>query len=298
MEEKVSLDLEKVQEVVRWALDEDMGSGDVTTKATVPEGVIAEAVILAKEPGVVAGIPVARMAFQAISDDVQFEPRPQDGQRVGEGDMVVQMRGPARAILTAERVALNFLQRLSGIATKTARYVEAVAGTGAKILDTRKTTPGLRFLEKYAVTVGGGHNHRMGLYDMVLIKDNHIRAGGGIPQAVQRVRAQGIGLSVEVEASDLEQVTQAIGIGVDRIMLDNMSPAQLKEAVALVRGQKGSGKRPELEASGKIHLGNVHQVAVTGVDFISVGALTHSAPALDMSLAITKLVSRGGHGRA
>lgn len=291
----MSLDVDKVREIVRGALEEDRGPGDVTTEATVAEETVAEAIIEAKEPGVVAGISVAALAFQMVSDKVELEPHMPDGQRIGEGDIVTQVLGPARAILTAERVALNFLQRLSGIATLTARFVEAVRGTGAKILDTRKTTPGLRLMEKYAVTVGGGYNHRMGLHDMVLIKDNHIRAGGGLLQALRRLGAQGLNLPVEVEASNLEQVTQALEVGVDRIMLDNMSPAQIKKAVALVRGHRGPGKRPELEASGKIHLGNVRQIAQTGVDFISVGALTHSAPALDMSLLVIKLSSRVGY---
>lgn len=293
----MSLDLEKVRETVTKALDEDMGSGDVTTEATVPPGVNAEALIKAKEPGVMAGIPVAALAFQLVSDSVRLQPHLQDGQKVCEGDIVAQVLGPARAILTAERVALNFLQRLSGIATQTARFVEAVRGTGAKILDTRKTTPGLRFMEKYAVAMGGGHNHRMGLYDMVLIKDNHIKVGGGILQALRRLRAQGLELPVEVEVCNLEQVTQALEVGVDRIMLDNMSPALMKKAVSLVRRHRGPGKKPELEASGKIHLGNVRDVAQTGVDLISVGALTHSAHALDMSLLVIKLSSRGGHER-
>ena len=294
----MSLNPEMVQDEVRRALDEDVGSGDVTTQATVPDGIVAKAVILAKEAGIVAGIPVARAVFGEISQEVQFDSLRQDGQAIGEGDVIVQIYGPAMAILTAERTALNFLQRLSGIATQASRFVQAVAGTGAKILDTRKTTPGLRFMEKYAVTVGGGYNHRMGLYDMVLIKDNHIAASGGIIQAVQRVRAQNLGFPVEVEVGDLDQVGQAIEAGADRIMLDNMNLDLIREAVALVHGQKGLGRRPELEASGKIHLGNVRQVAMTGVDFISVGALTHSAAAVDMSLVINKLTSRGGHGSA
>ncbi len=294
----MSLNPEMVQDEVRRALDEDVGSGDVTTQATVPDGIVAKAVILAKEAGIVAGIAVARAVFGEISQEVQFDSLRQDGQAIGEGDVIVQIYGPAMAILTAERTALNFLQRLSGIATQTSRFVQVVAGTGAKILDTRKTTPGLRFMEKYAVTVGGGYNHRMGLYDMVLIKDNHIAASGGIIQAVQRVRAQNLGFPVEVEVGDLDQVSQAIEAGADRIMLDNMDLDLMREAVALVHGQKWLGRRPELEASGKIHLGNVRQVAMTGVDFISVGALTHSAAAVDMSLVINKLISRGGHGPA
>jgi nicotinate-nucleotide pyrophosphorylase (carboxylating) len=298
MEETVSLNPEMVQDEVRRALDEDVGSGDVTTQATVPDGIVARAVILAKEAGIVAGIPVARAVFGELSQEVQFDSLRQDGQAIGEGDVIVQIYGPAMAILTAERTALNFLQRLSGIATQTSRFVQAVAGTGAKILDTRKTTPGLRFMEKYAVTVGGGYNHRMGLYDMVLIKDNHIVASGGLIQAVQRVRAQNLGFPVEVEVGDLDQMSQAIEAGADRIMLDNMNLDLMREAVALVHGQEGLGRRPELEASGKIHLGNVRQVAMTGVDFISVGALTHSAAAVDMSLVINKLTSRGGHDPA
>ncbi len=294
----MSLNPEMVQDEVRRALDEDVGSGDVTTQATVPDGIVARAVILAKEAGIVAGIPVARAVFGELSQEVQFDSLRQDGQAIGEGDVIVQIYGPAMAILTAERTALNFLQRLSGIATQTSRFVQAVAGTGAKILDTRKTTPGLRFMEKYAVTVGGGYNHRMGLYDMVLIKDNHIVASGGLIQAVQRVRAQNLGFPVEVEVGDLDQMSQAIEAGADRIMLDNMNLDLMREAVALVHGQEGLGRRPELEASGKIHLGNVRQVAMTGVDFISVGALTHSAAAVDMSLVINKLTSRGGHDPA
>ncbi len=294
----MSLNPEMVQDEVRRALDEDVGSGDVTSQATVPDGIVAKAVILAKEAGIVAGISVAKAVFREISQEVQFDSLRQDGQAIGEGDVIVQMYGPAMAILTAERTALNFLQRLSGIATQTSRFVQAVAGTGVKILDTRKTTPGLRFMEKYAVTVGGGYNHRMGLYDMVLIKDNHIAASGGIIQAVQRVRTQNLGFPVEVEVGDLDQMSQAIEADADRIMLDNMNLDLMRKAVTLVHGQKGLGRRPELEASGKIHLGNVRQVAMTGVDFISVGALTHSAAAVDMSLVINKLISRGGHDPA
>jgi nicotinate-nucleotide pyrophosphorylase (carboxylating) len=290
----MSLDMEKVRETVRRTLEEDIGPGDVTTRATIPETIRAKAIITAREAGIMAGIPVAMTAFQMVSGSLQLKAQRQDGQRVGEDDVVLQISGPAGVILATERVALNFLQRLSGIATQTARFVEAVAGTEARILDTRKTTPGIRFLEKYAVTMGGGLNHRMGLYDMVLIKDNHIKAGGGIPQVMKRLRALGIELVVEIETVTLEQVAQALEAGVDRIMLDNMSPVEMRKAVALAR-RKRPGNRPELEASGNIHLGNVRQVASTGVDFISVGALTHSAPALDMSLTICQLMHGGGH---
>ncbi len=290
----MSLDLEKVLQTVRRALEEDIGPGDVTSRATIPEEIRAEAIIVANESGILAGIPLAMAAFQLVSGDLQLSPQRRDGQKVMMGDGILQICGPVRFILMAERVALNFLQRLSGIATQTARFVEAVKGTRVRILDTRKTTPGLRFLEKYAVTMGGGLNHRMGLYDMVLIKDNHIRAGGGITDVVKRLRKEKVKLPVEVEVSNLEQVAQALEVGVNRIMLDNMSPTLMKKAVALVHRRR-PGKRPHVEASGKIHLGNVRQVAATGVDFISVGALTHSAPALDISLKVTRLTARGDH---
>jgi nicotinate-nucleotide pyrophosphorylase (carboxylating) len=291
----MTLDMTRVREVVRMALDEDLGSGDVTTGSTMPPETVAKAKIVAKEAGIVAGTSVAREAFVMLSSEVRFDSSLSDGRRVHGGDVIIAMRGPAVAILSGERVALNFLQRLSGIATLTARFVEAVAGTGARILDTRKTTPGLRFMEKYAVAVGGGHNHRMGLYDMALIKDNHIKVAGGIVQAVRAVRASHPGMGIEVEVSTLEQVIQALEAGVKRIMLDNMNPIQLKEAVDLVRARGGSGRKTQLEASGNVQLENVRQIAETGVDDISIGALTHSVPALDVSLVLTGPISPGGH---
>jgi nicotinate-nucleotide pyrophosphorylase (carboxylating) len=288
----MTLDMNMVGKAVQDALAEDLGSGDVTTRETVSLGSLAEAQIVARDSGLIAGIPVAEKVFRSLSGEVRIEVDLADGQQVEVEDVILRLIGPAQAILSGERVALNFLGRLSGIATLTSVYVKAVEGTGAKILDTRKTTPGMRFLEKYAVVVGGGHNHRLGLFDMVLIKENHIRAAGGIPQAVGQVRAANLALTIEVETESLEQVRQALEAGVDRIMLDNMNPDQMKEAVKLVKARSGSGQGPELEASGNIGLHNVRQVAMTGVDFISVGALTHSAPALDLSLMVEKLRPR------
>lgn len=266
-------------QVVSAALAEDVGDGDVTTEATVDADAVATATMLLKEPGIVCGLTAAATVFRLLDEEVSFEPLVADGDVVDRAAAVAGVSGPARAILTGERVALNFLGRLSGVATLTRAYVDAVAGTGVAILDTRKTTPGLRLLEKHAVACGGGRNHRVGLFDAVLIKDNHVRAAGSIAEAVARSRAAG-DLPVEVECDTLEQVAEAVGAGVDAILLDNMSPAELRDAVALVSG------RARLEASGGITLDNVHAVAVTGVDEISIGALTHSARSLDVSLEI------------
>jgi nicotinate-nucleotide pyrophosphorylase (carboxylating) len=266
-------------QVVSAALAEDVGDGDVTTEATVDADAVAAATVLLKEPGVVCGLAAAEMVFRLLDEEVSFEPLVADGDVLDRAAAVAAVNGPARAILTGERVALNFLGRLSGVATLTRAYVDAVAGTGVAILDTRKTTPGLRLLEKHAVAWGGGRNHRVGLFDAVLIKDNHIRAAGSIAEAVARVRAAG-DLPVEVECDTLEQVAEAVGARVDAILLDNMSPAELRDAVALVSG------RARLEASGGITLDNVRAVAETGVDEISIGALTHSARSLDVSLEI------------
>jgi nicotinate-nucleotide pyrophosphorylase (carboxylating) len=272
----------------------------VTTEACVDLGLRARATMVAKAHGVLAGLDLARLAFATVDETCRLEARVEDGTGVTPGTAVAQVEGPARALLTAERVALNFVQRLSGIATLTRRYVDAVEGTGAIILDTRKTTPGMRFLEKYAVRAGGGHNHRFGLFDMVLIKDNHIRAAGGLGAAVARVHAKGLDLLIEVEAQSLDEVREACGAGVDRILLDNMSVGDLASAIAIVDGtpapakpsprrRKGARHWPEIEASGGITLATVGTVARLGVDYISVGALTHSAPALDLSLEIDGL---------
>jgi nicotinate-nucleotide pyrophosphorylase (carboxylating) len=262
------------------ALAEDVGEGDVTTEATIDADASGEAELVLKEPGVVCGLHVAEAVFRALDAELRFERLVEDGTLVGSATAVARVSGPLRAILTGERTALNFLGRLSGIATLTRRYVDSVAGTGVAILDTRKTTPGLRVLEKHAVAVGGGRNHRLGLDDGVLIKDNHLRAAASIRDAVERVRAA-THLPVEVECDTIEQVTEALGAGVDAILLDNMTPDGLLAAAALVRG------RARLEASGGVTLENVRAIAETGVDEISVGALTHSARSLDVSLELT-----------
>jgi nicotinate-nucleotide pyrophosphorylase (carboxylating) len=265
------------------ALAEDVGSGDATTLATVPEQATARARMRARQPLVVAGLSLAEGAFLQRADNLQIERKIEDGQHAEAGSELLQISGPARAILSAERVALNFVQRLSGIATLTAQFVEAIKGTHAQILDTRKTIPHWRHLEKYAVTCGGGRNHRFGLFDMVLIKDNHLAVlqtalPNAIAAAVSRARAAYPTLQVEVEADTLEQVDQAVAAGADCILLDNMTPEQLAVAV---QKAKGCAKT---EASGGVTLSTIRAIADTGVDFISVGALTHSAPAVDIGL--------------
>ena len=277
------LPAKEIRRAVTSALAEDIGSGDVTTLAAVPESAQARAVMRAREPLVVAGLALAEAAFQALSKEVQVTRTTEDSRRVTEGKSLLEIAGPARALLSAERVALNFVQRLSGIATLTAQFVDAIKGTPAQILDTRKTTPGWRRLEKYAVTCGGGRNHRSGLFDMVLIKDNHLAAlknesPNAIAAAVQRARAKYPGLKVEVEADTLEQVEQAAAAGADIVLLDNMNLVQLRLAVQKTKG------RALTEASGGVTLAGVRAIADTGVDFISVGALTHSARAVDIGL--------------
>ena len=275
------LDPAEIDRVVRLALREDVGSGDLTTDALVGPLLRLRAEILLKEPGVVAGLPLAAAVFRALSADIFFEPLVADGAILSRpGQAVARLQGPARAILTGERTALNLLGQLSGIATLTRRFVDAVAGTGAVILDTRKTTPGLRAVEKYAVRCGGGRNHRFGLYDAILIKDNHLQAAGGVGPAVAAARAALPGRPVEVEVDTIAQVDEALAAGADRILLDNMSVGQLHEAVAHVGG------RVPLEASGGVTLATVRAIAATGVDVISVGAVTHSALSLDVSLEV------------
>lgn len=261
---------------VRAWLAEDLGEGDLTSDALVPEDATAAASILLKERGVVCGLEVARAVFAELDPNVRFDPLTADGEQT-EGE-IARLEGRARALLGGERLALNLLGRLSGIATLTRRYVEAVAGTGVEILDTRKTTPGLRTLEKYAVRCGGGRNHRLALDDGILIKDNHLRVAGPIGDAVEL--AQATGAEVEVECDTLEQVEEALAAGADVILLDNMTPALLTQAVAL------TGGRAKLEASGGVTLENVRAIAETGVDFVSIGALTHSAQALDVSMEV------------
>jgi len=279
----IALSSQEIRAAVRQALAEDVGQGDATTLATVPAGARAQAHVVAREPLVLAGLGIVGATFRCLSRRIRIEPLAADGDRVGKGQPVMRLEGPARALLTAERVALNFLQRLSGVATLASRYVAAIAGTRARILDTRKTTPGWRRFEKYAVACGGGLNHRQGLDDLVLIKDNHLAALAAeqpnpIAAAVMRARRRYPRLKVEVEADTLAQVKQAVDAGADIVLLDNMSPRQMRRALTLVAG------RALTEASGGIDLGSVRAVAATGVDFISVGALTHSARAVDLAL--------------
>jgi nicotinate-nucleotide pyrophosphorylase (carboxylating) len=269
-----------LERAVHAALAEDIGAGDVTTDATVAADAMGAAAIVVKQAGVVCGLRAVETAFRALDPDIRFEAFAEDGDAVEPPAIVARVAGSERAILTGERVALNFLGRLSGIATLTRRYVDAVEGTGVAVLDTRKTTPGLRALEKHAVACGGGRNHRFGLDDAVLVKDNHLRAAGSVAAATERVRGA-TGLPVEVECESLDQVREALDSGVDAILLDNMTLARLREAVALNAG------RARLEASGGVTLDTIRDIAETGVDEISVGALTHSAPSLDVSLELT-----------
>jgi nicotinate-nucleotide pyrophosphorylase (carboxylating) len=269
-----------VDRSVAEALAEDLGlGGDVTTQATVPAGTQASAVIAARKPGTVAGVQLAHAAFKTLDPFMQFDVVVADGETVAAGGAIARVSGDARALLTGERTALNFLGHLSGIATLTARYVAAVAGTSARIIDTRKTTPGLRALEKFAVRCGGGVNHRFGLFDAVLIKDNHIIAAGGVGAALERARAHaGHMVKVEVEVTNLDEVDEALQLDPDALLLDNMDLSALRAAVKEVAG------RVITEASGGVNLDSVRAIAETGVDLISVGALTHSAPVLDIGL--------------
>jgi nicotinate-nucleotide pyrophosphorylase (carboxylating) len=271
------------RELVARALLEDLGSGDVTADAVVPDDASGRATITQKEPGVLFGLDVAAEVFRQAGAG-ELEDRAKEGEWRDEVPAAVATAtGPARALLAAERTALNLLCHLSGVATLTARFVRQVEGTGARVLDTRKTTPGLRALEKAAVAAGGGTNHRMGLYDAILIKENHAALAGGVGEAVRRAREANPDLPVEVECRDLDEVREGTQAGADRLLLDNMTPAQLQEAVSAVRRDGGG---PELEASGGITLENVTEIAASGVDYVSVGALTHSAPALDLSMTI------------
>jgi nicotinate-nucleotide pyrophosphorylase (carboxylating) len=274
--------LSELELVVRRALDEDLGAGDLTTQATVPPGTRAHARITQKQPGVLFGLEPAQLAFRLLDPEARFTRRAEEGPW-RDGGAVLDVEGSAAALLGAERTALNFMQRLSGVATLTARYVEAVRGTPARVLDTRKTTPGLRLLEKAAVVAGGGTNHRAGLYDAILIKENHAAMAGGVGEAVRLARAAAPGVLVEVECRTEEEVQEALAAGAPRILLDNMSPARMRAIVATV------ADRADLEASGGIDLESIRDVAESGVHFISVGALTHSAPALDLSLLLEPL---------
>lgn len=273
------LDPALYREAVRRALAEDLGWGDVTTDATVDADLKARGVILAKAPCVMAGIDIAAEAFQQLDPAAVFQAHRHDGDRCQPGDVVAEVRGAAGAMLTAERTALNFVQRLSGIATLTRRFVDAAEG-GITILDTRKTTPSLRALEKYAVRAGGGTNHRGGLDDGILIKDNHIRLAGGVERAMRRMKEAGQEMSIEIEVQSLEQLDQALDAGADIILLDNLSTDQIREAVRRIKG------RAKVEISGGVTLDRIPELARTGADYVSVGALTHSAPSVDLSFEL------------
>jgi nicotinate-nucleotide pyrophosphorylase (carboxylating) len=274
--------LEAAAPLIELAIAEDIGPGDATSEAILPPDLTLHARIVAKEKGVVAGLPIAEAVFSRVDADLRFIPHIRDGAEVHPGDLVAEVDGPGQGMLAAERIALNFLQRLSGIATFTRAFVDRVAGTQAIILDTRKTHPGYRVLEKYAVRMGGGQNHRMSLHDMVMVKDNHIDAAGSITAAVERARAAHLALPIEVEVRSLDELREALALDVDRIMLDNMELDKMREAVEIAAG------RTPLEASGNVNLERVAAIAVTGVDYISVGALTHSALALDLSMKVGK----------
>ena len=270
-----------IEELVQRALVEDIGFGDLTSDAIVGRDARASGQIIARASGVIAGLPVAEAVFHSVDPEIRFEPQVADGARVENGDCIATLDGPARGILTAERVALNFLQQLSGVATLTREIVDSIQGTPAQLLDTRKTVPGLRTLQRYAVRVGGGANHRFNLFDGVLIKENHITVAGGITAAVERARvATGPMTVIEVEVETFEQLDEAIAAGADMILLDNMTPGQLRQAVTLAAGQV------TLEASGDISKESARAVAETGVDYFSSGALTHSARALNLSLLL------------
>ncbi len=278
---RIELDFSRVDRIIEYALREDLGDGDITTNPLVTEKEDSKAVIRAKAKGVIAGLPIAKRVFQKLDPTVVCVDNIGDGENIKPGDIISEINGGTRALLSGERLALNILQRLSGIATLTSRYVMAVEGLPVKILDTRKTAPGLRILDKYAVSVGGGYNHRFGLFDGVLIKDNHIEIAGGIAEAVAVIRKKyRQKYKIEVETSDIDQVKEALIAGADIIMLDNMSREQMRKAVRLI------DRNALVEASGGINIKNVREVAETGVDFISVGALTHSAPALDIGLYV------------
>jgi len=270
----------QILDSVILALREDIGSGDITTTSIISPNQQLKAKIIAKEPGILSGTGIAQLVFKSVDKNIDFQSKIKDGKPVKAGSVIALIKGPARGMLTAERTALNFLQRLSGISTLTAKYVKA-AGRKTKVLDTRKTSPGLRILEKYAVLKGGGNNHRLGLFDAILIKDNHIAAVGSLKKAVTLAKKSFD--RIEVETKTLAQVQEALDAGATRIMLDNMNISDIKNAVKLIRI---SNKKVEIEASGGVSLGNIGRIARTGVNYISIGALTHSAPALDIALKV------------
>ena len=286
---KTSLEDIKIDSVIKNALSEDIGNGDITTSAIIPEGHSSKAVIIAKEGFILAGIPYVERTFKLIDSSLKFRTKKRDGSMVRSGASLAEISGDTASLLKAERVALNLLQRLSGIATITRSFVEIVKGLPVKILDTRKTAPGLRIFDKYAVRVGGGYNHRFGLFDGVLIKDNHISASGGLKKAVKLARLNTHHLTkIEAEVKSIKEVKEALSAGVDILMLDNMSIEKMKRAVEIIRS---TGTDNLIEASGNIGIENVRAVALTGVDFISIGAITHSASSADISMRIKSILA-------
>ena len=279
--DKSGLNFELIKHIVDYALQEDIGNGDITTNSLIPGDMQAKATMVTKASGVIAGLAVAEYVFKTLSPDVLWKTFVNDGDKVAKGTLILEISGSYRALLTGERLALNFLQRMSGVATMTANYIAALEGYKTKILDTRKTVPGLRLLDKYAVRMGGGTNHRIGLYDMVLIKDNHIKVAGGITKAVEQIkRSVSKEIQIEVETTSIEEVKEALLSGADIIMLDNMSNSTMAECVKIIGG------RAKVEASGNMTIERLKEVAATGVDYISIGALTHSVIALDISMNI------------
>ncbi len=282
--EETGLNQQEVDFIIDHAFREDIGNGDITSNSLIPESTTAKASMTAKADGVIAGLPIAKKVFEKLDSKLTWKPVVKDGDQVKKGDLIVEIEATFRALLTGERLALNLLQRLSGIATETSKYVKEVEGTKVKILDTRKTVPGLRTFDKYAVKMGGGTNHRIGLFDLAMIKDNHIKIVGGIAKAVSQVRQTiPADIKIEVETTTLDEVAQAADAGADIIMLDNMSNEMMTEAVKLING------RSLVEASGNMSLARLKGVAATGIDVISVGALTHSVIALDISQNICQL---------
>lgn len=276
--EETGLNIQELEYIIEHAFREDIGDGDITTNNLIPENSVAKASMTAKADGVIAGLPIAEKVFKKLDPNLIWKPLVKDGDTIEKGQMIVEMQGSFRALLTGERLALNLMQRMSGIASETAKYVAEVKHTNVQILDTRKTVPGLRTLDKYSVKIGGGTNHRIGLYDLVMIKDNHIKVAGGIAPAVEQIRKSIPNhIKVEVETTNIEEVQEALSAGADIIMLDNMSNEAMTEAVQLVNG------KAKTEASGNMNLERLKGVAETGVDFISIGALTHSVKALDIS---------------
>jgi len=280
------LQMDNVKRNIKLWLEEDIGMGDVTTMTTIPADRQSKAIIHLKDNGIIAGLPVAEAVFALVDERLRFEPKVQEGQAAGYGTVLAEVSGSTRSILLGERLALNLMQRMSGIATRTRQFVDALQGLPVRLVDTRKTTPGHRLLEKYAVRIGGGHNHRFGLYDAVMIKDNHIKGAGGIAEAIRSARAQiPHTMKIEVEVESMEQLEQALAAQPDIIMLDNMTPEQMREAVVRMKSQ---APHILVEASGSVTLESIHSIASTGVDVISVGRLTYSVQALDISLDLNE----------